>query len=401
MLRMNRERNLRPGAPSVRRGVTLMHGTLQQVLEPFSHFSVLVWGVGLFLLVGAVTLAFAFWPSALARRVGGVTSFLARGWPTVPIAILSTTLGLGLAHLLASFFAWVLDRKHWNWDLLEEMTGVFDAPPKDRPVLAGLTWLAPWLPVLLIDFSLLYLAARHFSRRYFHLSTALLFASLIAGALKAGGGGTALVDRIEVMAADIGAPASIAVAALLVAAAVAAYRSFASFNASFEPRTITVGVINDQDGKRRADLERLLEEGFYKSAFHTPSPIPGGQPMYSQRLMELPGTDRFTSVLKSIGGVLHLTAVPHNLQVKGAVLRGPSERKQDEQGVRVQVTDSRTGELVLVDTYWGRTDHEAVELASYAIVTAAFYNCRYLPEWVVWQAAMGCLYAATGGPCTS
>ncbi len=356
--------------------------------KPFLHVSVLVWGVGLFVLVGAVTLAFALWPSGLARRFGGVTSFLARGWPTVPMAILFTTLGLGLAHLLASFFACVLAPQDWNWALLERMTGVFDGPP-GKSALAGLTWLAPWLPVLLIVFSLLYLAARHFSPRYFHLSTALLFASLFAGAFKAIGGGTAFVDRIEVMVADIGAPTAIAVAALLTVVVVAAYRSFASLNASFEPRTMTVGVIKDHDGKRRADLERLLEEGFYKSAFHTPSPIPGGQPMYSKRLMELPGGDKFTSFLKSIGGVLHLTAVPHNLQVKGAVLRGPSEARQDEQGVRVQVTDSRTGELVLADTYWGKTDHEAVELASYAIVTASFFNCRYLPEWVVWRGRDG------------
>jgi hypothetical protein len=326
--------------------------------------SVLVSAIVAVIIMAAVTglVTFLFthlWPR-LTMLTLGASGHLALRWPQVPLALAvlggALALGVAIAALAQKFVAGNFDEKWWAW------------------LLGGLAIAAP-----------LYAGAHQLSPRGFHLLCLLLSASVAGGAL--GGFDDSAPPALLQAESRIGAHRYSAMwLGLGFVAALALYRQLAAINARRQPRTVNVLEVLDATGARRHDLERLLEEGFYKASFHSPSPLPGGPPLYWKRLSEeMKGEGHLASTIRTVGTFLHLTAIPHSLQVKGAIIKDTPRYNPGHEGLRIQVHDGHSGELVLSESFWGDSVHEAVELASYGIVATSFYRCSYLPEWVLWE----------------
>lgn len=344
--------------------------------------------VGLVVLsVLATVVLLSVWLTRFRPRVTWLTrggsGHVAQCWPKSALLLATGAVAFGLCIALIG-----------ATDLLTRaLVGKRDVPAIPGCDVGGvrcaLGWLYTWALAPAVLVGVLWLAARHLSARLFHLGVLLSIGCIGVGVL--GSNADAVVHVLAGTRRQLGLIGFALACVMVLVILTAIYRALATLNASFQPRSICERGLEGTDKKPRADLQRLLEEGFYKAAFHTPSPTPGGEPLYWKRLSEeMKGSDVFSTALRSVGSLLHLTSVPHSIEVECAVVDSPPQKDgAPAQGVRIQAVDSRTGELVLGDTFWGDDEHEAVELASYAIVEAALFRCRYLPTWAQWHGRDG------------
>ena len=272
-------------------------------------------------------------------------------------------------------------------------------------VLAPLDWLWPWFPTLVVLLGLLLLAARHLSRRNFHLLAAGLLAGAFLGVALHGEPASVQPLPVEQEVDDVvlergserffdpilhrdGSRPDMVTLILMGVALLLGYGWLDRVNLRQTLLPIKVHRIEDVGGNARPDLELLMRECLHRNTPHTPAPFPGGGLVYWQDFVEKQSVNDqhwFTRLAAIAMRAIH---PPSGMEICGTVIDSNEGRPGGpvKFGIRVHMVDVYTRQTLMARTFWSDTKLEhAVEQGAYYAAERAMEECGKLPEWAYWR----------------
>ncbi|GAA3047151.1 hypothetical protein GCM10017562_06170 [Streptomyces roseofulvus] len=117
----------------------------------------------------------------------------------------------------------------------------------------------------------------------------------------------------------------------------------------------------------------------------TPPPLPGGEPVLSLPTVLYEAKPKEGDLVTKLLALAWQSAFPE----RGWRLTGHVQRSDTGYGVTVNMTERSTRRSVLQDTYWERTEEEAVYKAAYTVAQLAVASTVGIPRWTKWRAKNG------------